>query len=323
MFKSMASELKFFENIIDGRGISALEDLLPGGPGDDRPDEDFDAAELAKGIADEMEHTYNADVAKEIAKDHLTMDPHYYSNMGEGAVTQLGYADIKGKHPGDKDYQRMYDLKDKAGGSESKLLALAQNMARAIGRGSDGSSREKAHRRAKAAADVFPGKVGKQIAQMFMDAAEVKFIPRASSSFESKSDLVELRPDNWQDKVVKNPKTGRMVKVRSLDAADQARYRPQGKTKTGKTFTADASHDENRGFTQHDHQDAANHFSNKALDATMRGDKAAADAHRQSADHHMSKAADRKAYDRGSFKGNGKKESKELNPGAWPSSNLT
>jgi len=299
MFKSMASELKFFENIIDGRGISALEDLLPGGPGDDRPDEDFDAAELAKGIADEMEHTYNADVAKEIAKDHLTMDPHYYSNMGEGAVTQLGYADIKGKHPGDKDYQRMYDLKDKAGGSESKLLALAQNMARAIGRGSDGSSREKAHRRAKAAADVFPGKVGKQIAQMFMDAAEVKFIPRASSSLESKGDV------SVRDFQGLKADTAIVLNSSSEDPREaEAQVTSQD---GGKTFYLVTGKYDQTFRSVHD---LVSYL--KDYNFTISGRR-----------NSRYESADRKAYDRGSFKGNGKKESKELNPGAWPSSNLT
>ena len=94
-------------------------------------------------------------------------------------------SDIRGKHPGDKDYQRMYDIQDKAGGNEAKALDLAKKMAAAIGRGAGGSSREKAHRRAKAAKDVFPGRLGQQMAQMFMDAADVKFLPRSTESKET------------------------------------------------------------------------------------------------------------------------------------------
>lgn len=90
--------------------------------------------------------------------------------------------DIKGKHPGDKDYQRMYDLRDKAGGSAAKAIQLAQTMARAIGRGSGDSSREKGHRRAKAALDVFDfdPKLADQIALMFTDAADVKLLHRST-----------------------------------------------------------------------------------------------------------------------------------------------
>lgn len=60
----------------------ALEaDKLPGGPGDDKPDEDFDATELARGIKVEREHTTSDDLAKEIAKDHLSEDPAYYQKL--------------------------------------------------------------------------------------------------------------------------------------------------------------------------------------------------------------------------------------------------
>lgn len=58
-------------------------DLLPGGQGDDMPDDAFDEVELEMGIEDELEHTSDPDVAKEIAKDHLVGDPSYYSKMGQ------------------------------------------------------------------------------------------------------------------------------------------------------------------------------------------------------------------------------------------------
>ena len=56
-------------------------DRLPGGLGDDRPDSDFDAGQLQKGIKVEMEHTNDPDVAKEVAKDRLTEDPKYYDKL--------------------------------------------------------------------------------------------------------------------------------------------------------------------------------------------------------------------------------------------------
>ena len=64
------------------------------GKHNDIPDANFDSAELAMGIEDEMEHTDNIDVARAIAKDHLVKDPHYYSNQAktEDADTK---ADIK------------------------------------------------------------------------------------------------------------------------------------------------------------------------------------------------------------------------------------
>lgn len=57
------------------------EDLLPGGMGDDLPDSYFDSEQLKIGTKHEMEHTKNPDVAKEIAKDHLSEDPNYYKKL--------------------------------------------------------------------------------------------------------------------------------------------------------------------------------------------------------------------------------------------------
>ena len=54
---------------------------ISGGVGDSRPDSDFDQESLAEGVKVEMEHTADPDVAKEIAKDHLTEDPGYYSKL--------------------------------------------------------------------------------------------------------------------------------------------------------------------------------------------------------------------------------------------------
>jgi len=58
-----------------------VEDKVPGGLGDDAKDSDFDPKELEMGIKHEMEHTNDPDIAKEIAKDHLTENPKYYSDL--------------------------------------------------------------------------------------------------------------------------------------------------------------------------------------------------------------------------------------------------
>ena len=57
------------------------KEIIKGGKGDRKPDSDFDSHELEMGIKTEMEHTGNRAMAKEIAKDHLTEDPHYYSKL--------------------------------------------------------------------------------------------------------------------------------------------------------------------------------------------------------------------------------------------------
>ena len=62
-------------------------DKLPGGLGDNSPDNRFDPEQLSKGMQIELEHTNDKDLAKEITKDHLTEVPNYYINdQGESRL---------------------------------------------------------------------------------------------------------------------------------------------------------------------------------------------------------------------------------------------
>jgi len=54
---------------------------LPGGLADDRVPEDFDPEALAQGMEVETEHTDDPEIAREIAMDHLTEDPAYYTKL--------------------------------------------------------------------------------------------------------------------------------------------------------------------------------------------------------------------------------------------------
>lgn len=45
------------------------------------PDSHFDAKQLKLGIKVEMEHTNNRKIAKNIAKDHLSEIPDYYTKL--------------------------------------------------------------------------------------------------------------------------------------------------------------------------------------------------------------------------------------------------
>ena len=54
---------------------------LPGGVGDTTPTEKVDPNQLSLGIQIEMEHTNTVAVAQEIAMDHLTEDPEYYTKL--------------------------------------------------------------------------------------------------------------------------------------------------------------------------------------------------------------------------------------------------
>jgi 8-oxo-dGTP pyrophosphatase MutT (NUDIX family) len=66
---------------------TAAEDLLHGGTADHTPDSKFSPKTLDEGKEDEREHTDNDQVAKEIAKDHLSKDPQYYKK--EKLIEQL------------------------------------------------------------------------------------------------------------------------------------------------------------------------------------------------------------------------------------------
>jgi len=54
---------------------------LPGGAGDNTPTDQIDTNQLSIGVQVEMEHTNDLGVAQEIAMDHLTEDPKYYSKL--------------------------------------------------------------------------------------------------------------------------------------------------------------------------------------------------------------------------------------------------
>jgi len=56
-------------------------DLLPGGKGDDMPDDKFNYRELNKGVdTEQKEHGLDIERAKEVAKDHLAEDPDAYAH---------------------------------------------------------------------------------------------------------------------------------------------------------------------------------------------------------------------------------------------------
>lgn len=56
-------------------------EYLPGGKGSGRRPSDFDRTQLKVGTEIEMEHTGNRRIAREIAMDHLTENPRYYTML--------------------------------------------------------------------------------------------------------------------------------------------------------------------------------------------------------------------------------------------------
>jgi hypothetical protein len=64
-----------------GTAKAAAADLLPGGAADNEPDSKFPPEALAEGKKHEREHTNDGQIAKEVAKDHLSEDPAYYKKV--------------------------------------------------------------------------------------------------------------------------------------------------------------------------------------------------------------------------------------------------
>ena len=62
------------------------EDQVPGGKGDETDENSVDYEELQVGQAVEKEHTDDPQLAKEIALDHLTEDPKYYSKLIKSGI---------------------------------------------------------------------------------------------------------------------------------------------------------------------------------------------------------------------------------------------
>lgn len=63
--------------------MKAITKFLNVGKHNHVPDSEFNNQQLEKGIEIEYEHTDSRDVAKAIAKDHLSEDPRYYIFLEE------------------------------------------------------------------------------------------------------------------------------------------------------------------------------------------------------------------------------------------------
>jgi len=64
----------------------SLKQFIKGGKGDKTKLEDVCPKELEVGTAVEMEHTNNKKIAQEIAIDHLTENPKYYTELYKSGI---------------------------------------------------------------------------------------------------------------------------------------------------------------------------------------------------------------------------------------------
>jgi len=68
--------------------IDSLNKKLQGGVGDVTPTNTVNPVQLSLGVQIEMEHTNDPDIAKEIAMDHLTEDPEYYTKLVKAGLAK-------------------------------------------------------------------------------------------------------------------------------------------------------------------------------------------------------------------------------------------
>jgi 2'-5' RNA ligase len=64
-----------------GSEVKVASDKLPGGLADNIDPKQFDQSAVDEGAEVEMEHTNDREVAREIARDHLSEDPYYYRKL--------------------------------------------------------------------------------------------------------------------------------------------------------------------------------------------------------------------------------------------------
>lgn len=75
--KLLTEDINENNGLIEHCGTCELKMTEP----DSRPDNEYDATQLAVGIKVESEHTDDVNIAKKIAKDHLDESPDYYTRL--------------------------------------------------------------------------------------------------------------------------------------------------------------------------------------------------------------------------------------------------
>lgn len=63
--------------------LQKISELIPGGKSSGIPPSNFNPKSVAKGQKVEMEHTPNPRLAREIARDHISEFPSYYTALDD------------------------------------------------------------------------------------------------------------------------------------------------------------------------------------------------------------------------------------------------
>jgi hypothetical protein len=72
---------KYIEILKEQISGKVIKECVEVGKHNDVPDSKFDENELKTGIEIEHEHTDDSEIAKKIAKDHLSEIPDYYTRL--------------------------------------------------------------------------------------------------------------------------------------------------------------------------------------------------------------------------------------------------
>lgn len=83
-------------------------DVLGGGLGDDKSPKEFDTQQIVMGVQVELEHTNDPMIAMEIAIDHLTEIPDYYTRLKK--MEDNAENEINGSEESDKSEEEMEDI---------------------------------------------------------------------------------------------------------------------------------------------------------------------------------------------------------------------
>jgi len=101
-------------NIVEMIVEAKRHDRMEGGMGDKKVASDFNPQQIKYGVEIEMEHTDDPDTAREIAIDHLTEDPEYYTKLRKMEAGKCDEADMfKPQHTKGEEaaYNRAMDAK--------------------------------------------------------------------------------------------------------------------------------------------------------------------------------------------------------------------
>lgn len=93
------------------------KDQIPGGKADKKKPEDFDQEQLKMGIEIEMEHVDDKKKAEEIAMDHLTEIPDYYTRLKK----------MEKKAGVDEEWEDKFNMKSFMQASKQRVFAAHAN----------------------------------------------------------------------------------------------------------------------------------------------------------------------------------------------------